>query len=630
MKSKLLENGVKIALAQMDVRPGNPRAQGLRAIKEMKEAEARGVEVLVLPELWMSGYMIGDEHKSNDYVRDVRHWTGKVIEANKGMKVVIIFGSYGTDNPDQTGRDGTLLKYNAAYVVQGGKVLAMVPKTLLPDYRFFDDDRYFDSTIWRALRKNQSIDSLIQPVPVLIRGMILKIGVMICEDMWKDDYALSPGHILVKNGAEILINISCSPWGWQKNRKRHQVVRALVKELKVPFIYVNNVGTQNNVKNILVFDGGTTVYNERGDVAVTAHAHADEVIDVEVTYGMSTTDSVEPSDDEQSYFATRYGLRGYFRTLPPAMRRTVIGVSGGIDSAVVAAASVDELGAENVTLVNMPYGSNNSPRSREAARKLAENLGVKDYRVVDITASVDILATTLGVQKDTPAHKHLQAVTRMKVLSTITFEVGGVITCNGNKTEGAFGYFTTNGDGRGGIAILGDIIKGNVYRLALYYNSHVYGRKVIPDESIKDAPTDGLTSRSDPDPYLYGKVTAEGVVVKGYHDELVRAFTEFKMYPESVLELYAAGTLEEHMLLPSGQLKERFPSAQAFVDDLEKQWIAHRTSPWKRAQNPPNIVSSRSAYGYDRREFQPYHDDAAYFTDKYLDLKRALLGKAIE
>ncbi len=628
MKTKLLDSGIKVALAQMPVAAGDPRSNATWMISEIAAAAGRGVDLIIFPELCVPGYLIGDMPEDESFVRDVWYWNDRIVDATHGREIVAIFGSYATDRDDATGEDGRLRKLNAGFVAQAGKLLqsqadrTCFAKTLMPKYRMFDDERHYLSTQKLAGEYDTLVEDLLQPYVLTIRGCELSVGTMICEDMWDQDYAIKPGRILAEQGIDLLVNISCSPWGWQKNRARHQNVRRLMGHLNVPFLYVNNVGVQNNGKNFIVFDGASTVYNEHGDVTAYVPAYFAGVVDTIVTAGASSISYEEADDVTQLWRGIEAGTRGYLTTIPERMRKVVIGLSGGVDSAVVAALMVHVLGREHVIGINMPYGDYNSEATRDAAADLASRLGI-EYHVLPIDELVNAQAALHGIEPGSASFKTVQAIARMTVLAAHASKVGGIFTCNGNKSETAFGYFTLNGDGRGSIAPIGDLLKGEVYQLAHYLNIVVYEREVIPQATIDVDPMDELGPQGGvrKDPFDYGRVLANGTLVRGYHDAWVHAVVGFRKNPEWFLEQYLAGTLEAALLLPVGKLQSLFPTKEAFVDDLERCWNLSWATPWKRVQSVPNILVSKRAFGFDYRESVL----GVYYTERYRALKAVLL-----
>ena len=531
----LMQQGLRVALAQMPVVAGNPRANAAWMTNEIARAKSRGIDILIFPELCVPGYLIGDEAEDESFVRDVWYWNDRIVAATKGSEMVVIFGSYAIDREGALGEDGRVRKLNAGIVAQNGMVhcnragLPFFVKTLMPKYRMFDDERHFLSLVKMAIERKELLEAILQPFDVTIRGQVLRLGAIICEDMWDQDYSVKPGKILAAHGIDLVVNLSCSPWGWQKNRARHQNVKRLARDIGVPFIYVNNVMPQNNGKNFIVFDGSSTVYNERGQVAAYLKPFWSGVEDIVVTTSMSAVPFEETPDVQQLYDGIRSCVVEYFASI--RMKKAVIGFSGGVDNGVVAAIVVDVLGKENVTGINMPYGENNSAATRDAAQELANNLGT-EYLVIPIDDLVNVQAKLHGIEPGTASFKTLQAIARMTVLAAHASKIGGIFTCNGNKSETAFGYFTLNGDGRGSIAPIGDLLKGEVYQLAHYLNTVVYGREVIPQVSIDMDPMDELgpqtVGAARKDPFDYGRVDAAGNLVRGYHDAWVHAVVGFR------------------------------------------------------------------------------------------------------
>lgn len=620
----IMQNGLTVALAQMPVVAGDLRTNATWMIGEIEAAAGRGVDIIIFPELCVPGYLIGDMQEDEAFVRDVWNWNERIVEVTELADIVVIFGSYAIDRREAVGEDGRLRKINAGFIAQKGELVKnragrkFFAKTLMPKYRMFDDERHYLSTQKLAKEYGQAVEDWLQPFDVTIRGTLVTLGAMICEDMWDSDYAVKPAATLGKRGIDCLINISCSPWGWQKNRARHTNVRRLSSGLKVPFIYVNNVGVQNNGKNFIVFDGASTVYNEYGEVAAYVPAYVAGSTDVVVKSSMVPVSFEEAEDVAQLFAGLVTGLKGYFKTLPPRMQKVVIGLSGGIDSAVAAALMVHVLGPEKVIGINLPYGDYNSVTTRDAAADLAGRLGIQ-YHVMPIDELVDAQAKLHGIEPGTASFKTVQAIARMTVLAAHASAVGGVFTCNGNKSETAFGYFTLNGDGRGSIAPLGDVLKGEVYQLAHYLNASVFGRMVIPAVSIDVEPMDELGPQGGvrKDPFDYGRVDQNGVLTRGYHDAWVHAVVGYRRNPEWFLEHYRFGTLEAELLLEKGTLARLFPTSADFIDDLERCWKLFWNTPWKRVQSVPNILVSKRAFGYDYRESIL----SVYFTERYERLK---------
>ncbi|MDZ4260612.1 MAG: NAD(+) synthase, partial [Candidatus Sungbacteria bacterium] len=450
-----------------------------------------------------------------------------------------------------------------------------------------------------------NIRDYLKPISVETRKGPLALGVILCEDMWHEDYALNPAKILVQQGAELIINLSASPWTWQKNQKRHRVVKELIAECGVPLVYVNATGSQNTGKNILVFDGSSAVYDERGNVVYEVAPYAQGAYDFRFSDTAECVIYQLTNDTAELYAALRCATQYMLEMLLPSRRKIIIGVSGGIDSAVSLGHFVDVAGRENVIAVNMPFVYSD-PRVQSLAEQIARNLGVR-YEVRPITKIVEAIAEQTGVKSGTLAYENIQARSRMEILAAMAQEVGGVFPCNANKVEIAFGYGTLYGDVAGFYAPLGDLVKREVRQIADYINKTVFGREVIPYECINQIPTAEL-GKNQKDPFDYGDL-----IRRGDHDEMVRAFTEFRKNPEWMRELYHSGKLEHELRLDSGTLARLFPNALDFVQDLTRSWEWFNISFFKRIQSPPIAVVSRRAFGRDLEEslMQPY------FTQKY-------------
>ena len=622
--------GLKVAIAQMKVVPGHPGVNADWMIKEIGRAAARGTHVIAFPEACVSGYMIGDKFEDISFMQDVQANNRRICEATAGKDIVAIFGSFHT-SPMRRGTDGRPRVSNVAIVAQDGRNTSMsnsavavcgfqAIKTLQPNYRIFDDNRHFYSALsWldeqRANQGNNDLDlgDLLEPVTLKIGGRDVCLGVILCEDMWHADYPFNPSEVLVGKGAEILFNLSASPWSWQKNRKRHSVVKDLLKSLQVPLVYVNNTGIQNNGKNVIVFDGSSTIYDKGGEVTGWIEPYKEGTS--EFTFGTiaNLADAQVKSDTEELFSAVMCAGKGFLQTVPPHMRKVILGLSGGIDSALMAQLFTLIVGPENVHAFNMP-SETNDPGIQNIAETIARNLGI-NYEVIPITPIVDGIVAATGCQPGTPPYFNVKARARMEILATKAQMLGGVFTCNTNKVELAFGYGTMDGDLAGFLALIGDLVKREVYQLADYINKRYFPAGGVPEACFLIKPSAELES-FQVDPFDYGNLQ-----YRGYHDEMVRAFTEFRMNPEWFLEKYLEGTLDRELKLDEGHVDRYFGSAQAFIDDLERCWNMFHGAYFKRVQGMPIALVSKRAFGYDLREAIM----KAPFTGRYHVLKKAIL-----
>ena len=619
-------NGLKIALCQMPVVPGRPDVNADYMVGEIEQAAAQGNDIIVFPEMCVSGYLIGDKFEDDSFVRDVLAHNERVCDATS-RGITAVFGSIDADFGAK-GEDGRIRKHNAGFVAKDGRWMHRTHKFLQPNYRIFDDDRHFFSKrkeLGEATENTRLLNDadgylphstdFFAPLHLETRLGIICVGVILCEDMWHNDYAYNPTRYLVEQGAQIIFNLSASPWSWQKNRKRHQVVHDLLKENPAWFVYVNNTEPQNNGKNIVVFDGSSAAYRPDGNVVFEVGPYERGTRNFTVSKTAPPSPSRPQDDTAELHDALASGADWFFRTFPPDRRKVVVGLSGGIDSSVVAAFCANRLGPENVYGISMPFHREGytSGQSQVLAEDLAKNLGIR-LDVIPINDIVEAICGSTGVEPETPDYANAQAEARMLVLSRFAQKHNGVFTVNANKVETAFGYGTLNGDMRGAFAILGDLVKREVYQEGEYLNRVVYGREVIPRQCFERKPTAEI-EKNQFDPFDYGNLAG-----RGYHDEMVRAFTEFRKNPEWFVCLYLEGGLEQELRIPRGRLTKLFMNGKSFVADLEEKWRMFHWAYFKRVQACPIIIVSKRAFGFDLRESML----SAHFTRRYQELKHVI------
>src|ERR1035437_641971 len=381
-------SAIKIAVAQIDVIAGHPDINTKKIIAGIEKAKKERDDLIVFPELAVPGYLIGDEWENSAYISDCYAYNEEIINATEN--ITIIWGNIDLDITRRS-EDGRIRKYNAAFIAQNKKYVGTgcVHKTLMPKYREFDDERHFYSARKLAQDASLKIEDIFIPFEITLHGTQKKLGLILCEDMWCDDYTINPIDLLLKKGAEMIVNISCSPWTWRKNNKRHSVVRDRIKNSPVYFVYANNVGIQNNGKNIFLFDGNSTIYNPDGSLLKVATDYTEETIKAAL-FGGTTKTLANPiisdeRDKEELYMGLIYGIRKFFSNLPN--KKVAIGLSGGIDSALSAVLLTEALGAENVYAINMP-SQFNSETTKGAAHTLAKNLGIH-YATIPIQNSFE-------------------------------------------------------------------------------------------------------------------------------------------------------------------------------------------------------------------------------------------------
>ena len=607
-----------IALVQMRVVPGRPDQNVATMLGFIDDARKAGAEVVAFSEMCIPGYLIGDTWELDALVEDFAAFSDTIRDASQG--ITVIFGNVVIDST-AIGEDGRARKYNAVHVCHDGKPVdrggipaglpaGVHPKTLNPNYRFFDDDRHFYSLRKLAQSTGRSVYDWMVPFEVPRRdGGSFRFGVQLCEDIWCQDYScdgdtLDTLRAYHGQGAQAVFNLSASPWTWQKNDKRNRTVRDVLRRSPVPFFYVNHVGAQNNGKNILVFDGDTTAYDGDGTIRARA-AHWRE--DLVLTGNRASTVSDSQGEIEAIHDALLTGI-AHLDAIRGSDSRYLIGVSGGIDSSVVACLLAQVCGPQRVFAVNMPTRFN-AGITRDNARSLCERLGV-DY----LSCAIDDLYRQLAEKIKTThfardqgdytglVDENLQARIRgADMLAGLAAKHGLIFTNNGNKTEVALGYATLYGDVNGALAPIGDLYKTQVYALARYLNGQVYADEVIP-ENLMDGSTVPSAELSEAQDVTKGL----GDPIKyGYHDALLRQLIEYRHHAADILGWFLDGTLLDALgWQQADEFRGYFPDSRSWLDDLE--WVTRQLqgSYFKRIQAPPIIVVSKRAFGFDLRESQ--------------------------
>lgn len=631
---------LKVALAQMEIIPGRPDLNTKTMLEMIETARSQQADLIVFPEMAIPGYLLGDTWEQQAFLRDCEEFGRQIIAASCGL--CVIFGNIGIDW-QKTGDDGRVRKYNAFFIAQDGKLQGGTNfpypfriKTLQPNYREFDDTRHFFSLRKLALEMDTRVEDLLQPVGLEIRGRQLRLGCILCEDGWCEYYCVNPISTLRESGsADLIINISSSPFTLAKNNKRNRLFSNQAREAGVPLLYVNNVGLQNNGKTVYAFDGFSTVYDAQGRIVAYCPPFEAclKVVDLDLTTGGTNLPPVQVPDDggiNTIHDTLSYGVKAFLRQI--GMHRVVIGVSGGIDSAVTAALYAKILGPENILLANMP-SIYNSQTTKSLSEDLAQNLGCL-YTVIPIQEAVDLTVSQLsktpvvnlrtGKQSTLTVSsfmaENIQARDRSaRVLAGLAAAFGGGFTCNANKSELTVGYSTLYGDQAGFLAALADLWKHQVYALGEYLNDDIYHSAVIPRGIFRLVPSaelspDQAVDEGKGDPIVYP-----------YHDFLFRSFMEWwnRATPEDILNWYAAGELESRLGCEPKIVSRLFAGPEEFTTDLERWW-KHYTGMGvaKRIQAPPVFAVSRRAYGFDHREAQ----NQTYFTANYLKLKARLLA----
>ena len=455
---------MKLGLAQINTTVGDFTGNLALIRTAYERGMAAGTELVVAPELAITGYPPRDLLLKSGFIEGN---LAALEELAKSVgEVGLVVGHVGI-NEQQPGRPAV----NAVSLLQHGKVKATRSKTLLPTYDVFDEDRYFEPATENA--------------PVDFNGR--QLGLTVCEDVWNDEafwldprYRVDPVDSLVKLGAEVIVNVSASPWNLGKEGMRREMLASLAAKAQRPVVYCNAVGGNDE----LIFDGGSLALNAAGE-ALAAGPHFAEAL-VEVDLDGAAQPATEPDAMALLHDALVLGVRDYLGKC--GFGSAVIGLSGGIDSAVTAALAVQALGAENVRGITMPspYSSQGSLDDSEA---LAANLGIQ-YDVIPIHAGFEMMKASLepifGDRPEDVTEENMQARLRGLILMAASNKFGSLVLTTGNKSELAVGYCTLYGDMCGGLAVISDVPKTKVFELARWINRD---REIIPESTITKPPS---------------------------------------------------------------------------------------------------------------------------------------------
>jgi NAD+ synthase (glutamine-hydrolysing) len=582
-------NLLRIALAQMNSRVGGLRENADKMKGFIKEAKKNQAHIVVFPELALTGYPPEDLLLKPEFIKANVKVLQDVIKAAEDITAVVGFVELDLD------------LYNAAALISNKKLISTARKAFLPNYGVFDEYRYFQR-------------GTVFPVYVLDD---VKIGVNICEDIWYPD-----GPVLYQalgGDAEVIININASPYHANKQIMRERMLATRAQDNAAAVVYVNMVGGQDE----LVFDGGSVIFSESGELIARAHQFKEEMLiaDIDIS-GILRTRLHDPrrredkltfdpdtvvkeyklgsklktqnsklkqtihsllGQEEELYTALVTGTRDYLSK--NGFQKAVIGLSGGIDSSLVACIAVDALGTNNVIGVFMPsmYSSN---ESREDASLLAENLGIqfKEIPITDVyDAYLNTLAAHFSGRKPDITEENIQARIRGNILMGLSNKFGWLVLTTGNKSEMSVGYATLYGDMAGGYAVIKDVSKTLVYRLAEYRNKLKTQNSKFKIKNSKHKIQDS-------------KVIPERVFTKPPTAELrPNQKDEDSLPPYSILDPILAMLIEEDMsideVVAAGYSRQTVLKVQHLID----------VSEYKRRQAPPGVKVTKKALGKDRR-----------------------------
>ena len=551
----------KIAYAQMLIEAGRPDVNSKRILYLIERARAGGAKVVIFPELALSGQFVGDVFKQESFLRDCVGYGEDIIAASRNMTVVFGNVKLKWDAAD-------LSVFNTIFIAKDGKQVGTFSKRKLSA----DERRYFNQPTAMKTTFDLQID-----------GHTYKVLPMFNADS------------VTSNIFDFCIKFDTEPFSTEKNLDDETV------SVYKPMIQVSAVGVQNNGKTVYAFDGTSGVFNSDEELVQRAESFTEALkfVELDEINDMPVLKELDEPESAKIYRVLYHGVKSFLQQI--GMSKVVIGASGGIDSAVAAALYVKVIGAENVLLVNMPSVFN-SETTKGLSAELARNLGCK-YCVVPIQEAVDYTVKQLESTPVTLAdgstekieltdfmRENIQARDRSsRILAALAASVGGGFTCNANKAETTVGYATLYGDAAGFLSALADLWKFQVYALARYINTDVYGREVIPQGIIDLTPSAELSNAQNVD-------EGKGDPLKyPYHDYLFRAFVEQNLRPEDILRMYDDGTLEKNIGCEVGLVKKYFPTAKDFVADLERWWKQFSgIGVAKRIQSPPILAVSRT------------------------------------
>ncbi len=525
---------IRIAAAQIKCIVGDLDGNVERVLAACAAADQFECDLVVFPELAITGYPPEDLLLRTAFVAAAENALSRVAAATKSCRAVVGFPQ----------RDGDNL-YNAAAVCGDGAVIAVYRKQLLPNYAVFDEERYFDSSS--------------EPLVVEVGGT--RVGVTICEDAW---HSSGPVAKAVATGAELIVNLNASPYYEGRLSEREAMLEQRAIEVGVPIIYCNLVGGQDE----LVFDGASLAVNALGAVCGRAKQFEEDLLVIDVdTHSMLSSVAIPLQLSHEVYEALVCGTRDY--VLNNHFTGVLIGLSGGIDSALVAAIAVDALGEEHVRGVLMPSRFS-SPGSVTDAQQLATNLGIETFTVPIELAHVafeTMLADVFAGAEANVAEENVQSRIRGNVMMTIANKFNMMVLTTGNKSEMATGYATLYGDMAGGFAVIKDVPKLLVWELCRDRNARA-GRELIPTAIIDKPPSaelkaDQLDSDSLPD------------------------YTVL----DPIIEGYVEGDLSIAELVAKGHDEATVVRVARMIDRNE----------YKRRQSPPGVRVTPKAFGKDRR-----------------------------
>ena len=539
---------MRIALAQLNYIIGDFDLNTAKIISTIEQCRQQDADLAVFAELSVCGYPPRDFLEFDDFIAKSYRAVDEIATHCIGIAAIVGAPSR---NPDAKGKD----LFNSAWLLADGKVQALAHKALLPTYDIFDEYRYFEP--------NRKFEC------VVYKGV--KIALTICEDIWNlvenPLYVTNPMDELVKQRPDIMINISASPFAYDQHETRLEILKANTTQYKIPLMYVNQVGAQTE----LLFDGKSCVLDSEGNIVSSCKSFDEDTCIVDFNSENKTITSDEPVENQNPsktaliYDALLMGIKDYFAKM--GFSKAILGLSGGIDSAVTLALASEALGYNNVYAVLLP-SEYSSGHSIDDAVQLALNLGCK-YDTISIKDGYNsILESLQPYFKELPfsvAEENLQARVRAVILMGLANKFGYILLNTSNKSEAAVGYGTLYGDMCGGISVLGDVYKTEVYELASYINRN---QEIIPINSIIKPPSAELRP---------GQKDSDSLPEYDILDQILYNYIELRQSPADLIA-HGFNEVTVRRVLRLVNMNE-----------------------WKRHQTPPILRVSLKAFGQGRR-----------------------------
>ena len=599
---------MKIAMAQLHIIPGQPKINFASIKRLIKEAKDQGADIVIFPEHCVAGYLLQDRWLDPDWCTYVDSFNEKIKALSNGIGVIWGNLYYHPLKDIIHGRDGRPVRFNAAFFAYNEEYVqrenhqypGLYIKHLNPDYRFFDDSRFFLSGLEIMTHLHQTSSDFFSPFLFNKNNQTYRIGMEICEDLWSEDYSLDVSQEIINQDIDVLINISSSPWTLNKEKARQ---KHLAQKASVPLIYVNAVSLQNIGKSVLTFDGDSSFFMDHQRICECNDRFKEELMVISLDHPQPVEQSFQHS---KILDALVFAIQEFDQELFKGQVKWIIGLSGGIDSALNATLLTLALGKERILAYNLP-SVYNSRETKDNAHQIAKALDIhlEDHAITGLIEETEKILSNSKSDIALSTKENVHARLRGHVLSSLAQHHQGVICNNGNKLEIALGYCTLYGDTIGALAPIGDLTKLQIADLCREIND-IYQKEIIPYNLIPKM--NGLIPTFTLPPTAELKNNQIDPMKWGYHDYLInRLLTYPTRQLSSFIKEYNDKTLPEDVKQVIAYY--HLDNQEAFYADLNWFMKSLELGIFKRIQMPPIVVISRGAFGYDYRESQLRFED---------------------